>query len=185
MSRTLLSRLWIMAFLQYFVFGAWYVTMGTYLTETLGCSGGQVGLAYGTPALGAMIAPFFVGMVADRFFATEKIMAALHLLGAVILYTVSRLTTFATFYPFLIVYASSGSASSRIPSLCRERQGAAVALPVIASTHSVYQIRLAPTPGKNRPIGRIARAGRDAAATRIRVVSRCRGVRASLGLGRC
>ncbi|MCA1685393.1 MAG: MFS transporter, partial [Planctomycetia bacterium] len=107
MNQTRLLRLWVMAFLQYFVFGAWYVTMGTYLTETLGCSGGQVGLAYGTPALGAMIAPFFVGMVADRFFATETIMAALHLLGAVLLYAVSQLTTFTTIYPALIVYASA------------------------------------------------------------------------------
>jgi nucleoside transporter len=107
MSRTRLARLWVMVFIQYFVFGAWYVTMGTYLTETLGLSGGQVGLAYGTPALGAMIAPFFVGMVADRFFATERIMAVLHLLGAVLLYAVSQLTTFTTIYPVLIVYASA------------------------------------------------------------------------------
>src|SRR4051812_18976623 len=104
MGRILLFRLWVMTFLQYFIFGAWYVTMGTYLTSTLGWDGRQVGLAYGTPALGAMISPFFVGMVADRFFATEKIMAALHLLGAVLLYTVSQLSGFSAVYPLLIAY---------------------------------------------------------------------------------
>ncbi|MBI3494050.1 MAG: nucleoside permease [Acidobacteria bacterium] len=104
MTSTTRFKLSLLMFLQYFVWGAWYVTMGTWLGETLHFSGEQIGLAAGTTALAAMISPFFVGMVADRFLATERILAALHVMGGVVLVFASTQTTFGPFYVVLLVY---------------------------------------------------------------------------------
>jgi predicted MFS family arabinose efflux permease len=99
------AKLSVMMFLEYFVYGAWYVTAGTYLTETLKFSGGRVGLAYGSMGIAAMISPFFIGMIADRFFSSERVMAILLIAGAALLYYVSTIHAFVPFYILLIIYA--------------------------------------------------------------------------------
>src|SRR4051794_37595538 len=97
-------RLALMMFLNYVIWGSWYVTIGTYLTATLHFSGTETGAIFGTTALASMISPFFVGMIADRFFATQKVLAALHFLGAVLLYAVTQVTSFGPVYAIMLAY---------------------------------------------------------------------------------
>ena len=94
-----------MMFLQYFIWGAWYVTLATWLTTSLHISGQQVGLAAGTTAVGAMVAPFFVGLVADRFLPTQQVLAGLHALGGALLLLAARQARFAGVYALLLLYS--------------------------------------------------------------------------------
>jgi nucleoside transporter len=104
MPLSLSARLSFMMFLNYVIWGAWYVTIGTYLTATLKFSGTEAGAVFGTTALASMISPFFVGLIADRFFATQRVLAALHFIGAVFLYLVTRATTFGPVYAIMLLY---------------------------------------------------------------------------------
>ena len=98
------TRLSVMMFLEYFIWGAWYVTLGTWLATGLRFSGEQVALAAGATAIGAMVAPFFVGLIADRMFSTERILALLHGLGAVTLFWASRQSNFGSLYGLVLLY---------------------------------------------------------------------------------
>ena len=104
MNLKIRAQLSVMMFLEYFVWGTWYVTMSTYLGQNLGFSGIQIGWAYSTFAISAMISPFFVGLFADRFFATEKVLATLHIVGAVLLYFTAQAQSFTMFFILILLY---------------------------------------------------------------------------------
>ena len=99
------TKLAVMMLLEYFIWGSWYVTMSTYMSEFLKSSGVQIGAAYSALAIATMISPFFIGMVADRFFAAQRIMGVLHLLGGVLLYSATLITDNTAFYWVIVFYS--------------------------------------------------------------------------------
>jgi nucleoside transporter len=102
-SASVYARLSAMMFVQFFIWGAWFVTLGTYLAR-IGFSGSDIGFAYLTNNIGAMVAPFFVGMIADRFFPSQKILGVLHIAGAAVLFTVSDLEAQSAIIIGLVLY---------------------------------------------------------------------------------
>jgi nucleoside transporter len=98
------ARLSVMMFLQFFIWGCWFVTLGTFLGANFQASGAQTGLAFSTQSWGAIIAPFIIGLIADRYFNAERILAVLHLLGALLMYQMFRAPDFARFYPYVLAY---------------------------------------------------------------------------------
>src|SRR5690606_25222552 len=87
---TLNIRLSLMMFLQFFIWGGWFVTLGTFLANNLSATGGQIGMAFSTQSWGAILAPFVIGLIADRYFTAERLLAILHLVGAVLLFQLYR-----------------------------------------------------------------------------------------------
>jgi len=124
-----------MMFLQYYVWGSWYVTMGTFMTKILGATGIQIGAAYSALAIATMISPFFVGMIADRFFAAQKVMGVLHVIGALLLFLASRVSSNSTFYWVIMLYSLAY-------------------MPTIALSNSVA-FRQMTDPGKQFPVVRV------------------------------
>lgn len=105
LSPAVRAKLSAMMFLQFFVWGAYFVTMGTYLLQGLRFTGTETALAYSTMPWGAIVAPFVIGMVADRFFAAQKLLGVLHLAGAALLYQVAAVTAPGAFFWVLLLYA--------------------------------------------------------------------------------
>ncbi len=104
MLSTTRVKLSVMMFLQFFVWGAWYGQMSKYLLTQLNASGDQVGNAYAAFSLAMIIAPFFVGMIADRYFAAQKVLGILNLLGAVVLYFITQNTNPDNFFYLILAY---------------------------------------------------------------------------------
>lgn len=98
-------KLSVMMFFQFFIQGSWYVTMGTYLGKTLHFSGVQIGLAYSTAAIAAIVSPIIVGMIADRFFSANKVLAFLNIFGAALLFWLTKTESFSFFFSILLLYS--------------------------------------------------------------------------------
>jgi nucleoside transporter len=91
-------------FLEFFIWGGWFVTMGTFLSQNFSASGNELAMAYETQSIGAIIAPFIIGLIADRYFAAQKILGILHLLGAGLLFLAGESDSFSQFYPYIFMY---------------------------------------------------------------------------------
>ena len=98
------TRLSVMMFLQFFIWGGWFVTLGTFLGNNINATDGQIAQAFSTQSWGAIIAPFIIGLIADRYFNAEKILGLLHLAGAVLMYLMAETTEFEVFYPYVLGY---------------------------------------------------------------------------------
>ena len=97
-------QLSFMMFLQFFIWGGWFVTLGTFLGNNLNATGVQIAMAFSTQSWGAIIAPVFIGLIADRYFNAERILGVLHLLGSGLLFLMSQTDDFSVFYPYVFCY---------------------------------------------------------------------------------
>ncbi len=104
MTSGIYARLSVMMFLEFFIWGAWFVTMGSYLTGSLAFSGADSALAYSTQSWGAIVAPFIIGLIADKYVNAERLLGVIHLVGAALMYALASATEFSGFYPYLLLY---------------------------------------------------------------------------------
>ena len=104
MSTSIRFKLSFMMFLEFFIWGAWFVTLGTYLSKNLQAQPLEIANVFSTQSLGAIIAPFIIGMIADRYFNAERILGVLHIIGAVLMYQMYTATEISTFYPYVLAY---------------------------------------------------------------------------------
>lgn len=135
MKPKIIVTLSFMMFLQYYIWGSWYVTMGTFMTEFLKSNGLQIGAVYSALAIATMISPFFIGMVADRFFAAQRLMGLLHILGGLLLFMASKVESNGPFYWVILLYSLAY-------------------MPTIALSNSVA-FRQMTDPGKQFPMVRV------------------------------
>jgi nucleoside transporter len=113
MKSTASILLCVMMFVEYFIWGSWYVTMSTYMGSNVHAVAGspafatgvQIGAAYSALAIATMISPFFIGLIADRFFSAQRIMGVLHLLGAILLFSATKISNNSPFYWVILIYS--------------------------------------------------------------------------------
>ena len=104
MSYFIKFQLSLMMFLQFFIWGSWFVTLGTFLSKNLDATGIQSSIAFSTQSWGAIIAPVFIGLIADKYFNAEKILGILHLIGGYLMIQLYQSTSFDLFYPLVFFY---------------------------------------------------------------------------------
>ena len=104
MKSTTRLQLSVMMFLNFFIWGGWFVTLGTYLSNNLNATGAQSGNVFSTQSWGAIIAPFIIGLIADRYINAEKILGVLHIVGAFLMYQMYNSSAIGSFYPYVLMY---------------------------------------------------------------------------------
>ncbi|MBL0357093.1 MAG: nucleoside permease [Chitinophagaceae bacterium] len=104
MKNSIRFQLSIMMFLNFFIWGGWFVTLGTFLNNNLHASGAETGSVFSTQSWGAIIAPFIIGLIADRYFNAEKILGVLHIAGAILMYQMYSADGMSSFYPYVLTY---------------------------------------------------------------------------------
>ncbi|WP_420581063.1 nucleoside permease [Reichenbachiella sp.] len=104
MKKSTQTQLSVMMFLEFFIWGGWFVTLGTFLGNNLNATGAETGMAYSTQSWGAIVAPFIIGLIADRYFNAERILGVLHIAGALMMFLLSQASDFGAFYPYLLGY---------------------------------------------------------------------------------
>ena len=104
MKSTTRIQLSVMMFLEFFIWGGWFVTLGTFLGKNLAATGDQTGDVFSTQSWGAIIAPFIIGLIADRYINAEKILGALHIIGALLMYQMYNSENISVFYPYVFIY---------------------------------------------------------------------------------
>lgn len=115
-------KLMLMMFVQFFCWGAWYGQMSKYMFTQLNATGDQVGNAYTAFSIAMIIAPFFVGMIADRYFAAQKVLSVLNILGAIILYFLTKVTDADTFFWYILAYCITFAPTISLTSSIALRQ---------------------------------------------------------------
>ena len=104
MTTAIRVKLSVMMFLEFFIWGGWFVTLGPFLGNTLHATGAQSGAVFSTQSWGAIIAPFIIGLIADKYFNAERILGVLHILGAILMYQMYTAKDISVFYPYVLGY---------------------------------------------------------------------------------